>query len=142
MRVSFSILFGVLFCALSFAQVQEVKPESNKDMRHSTIIYKIDFKTIKESLIVERLNHNYQLTFIKNGQQQSIKKIEREVAERLDAELTVEFLELQLLNNFKMDCDYLMHLTFRGDEACLCPHNESKTNQLKSIWERHKELLK
>jgi hypothetical protein len=134
------ILF-ILFSQTLWAK-EEVHAEPNNDIRGAKELYKIEWKEKKETIFLERSNgQEYQIKYLKKGQT-TFHKCERQEAEKMDGELTLLFVDLQLENDFKLNCDYVMQVTLRGDIANLCPHNEKKISPMKSIWDRHLGLLK
>jgi hypothetical protein len=136
----------IFLCSLwllsAFALAEEPKAESNNDIRGHIVLYKLEWKSKKETFILERTNgQEYQLRH-ESGKNQKIVKADRREAEKIDSDLTLLFVDLQLENDFKLTCDPVIQITLRGDQAYLCPHNEKKTQELKSIWERHQGMLK
>lgn len=118
-----------------YAQDPEVVAESNKDLRSSEVLYRIENKSEKSMISLERTNtndYNLVLTKAKDPSRQKISRIE---GQKLDAELSSIFIDLQIEQMEMKNCSSEWELILRKEKLDWCIKDEKKTQALKNYWE-------
>ena len=134
-------LLSMIFLIGSFslyAQDEDVKAENNKDLRSADVLFRIDNKDKNESIALEKNNmDDYNLIYMKSKDTLRL-KVNRQDGQKLDADFTALFIDLQLEQLEMKNCSSSWDVALRKEKLDWCIKDEKKTQTLKHYWDTAK----
>jgi hypothetical protein len=106
--------------------------ESNADLRHGLVLFKLEVVKNEKVFILERtVNLDHFLRFRDDDKDELIRKIDPKEAKKLEMEFASRFLKCQYeLPSIPGDCKVTYRLNLKGEGQDICQKDDKKSREM------------
>lgn len=123
----------LLLTQLAYAQHSEQpQKESTSDLRNQSVLFSIEDSSSKKTFWLERTqNMDYFLRMKESGGEDTIKKIDSKIAQKMDMDFASRFLKCQYeIESIAGDCKVTLRLMMKGESQEVCGKDEKKAQEM------------